>query len=746
MAELKLNFTANATPEISGWNKVTTNSTVTDLIDSNDAITSANLVASNWGGDHYFTKKPNTLGYPTDAWNVGVYVSAGAGLVSLTGLKPLTLYTFYFTASNTTEAASTTYTLTGDSIGSPISLDPTNNTDIEVNGAMTSDSSGDISISVDSSPSAYAYLTLARIVGDLSYPVSILNVNDGNPFAVDQTAIPINLGSGGNGTTQVKLVYGAIEVIQNNLTIVNDTLVTFDPVQGNIPYGVPVDCVSTIDSTDYIESIELKAITGNEYVIVSNPIYDNPAFKSVLDLAPGPIPVDGDQLEIQDSTNEIVIYPSGVYEIDPSGPETFQVRRWSITDKVWGDYVTISLNPVPIVTAPASHVVEVAYGTGLAKNDESLLAWGDSATVVDDIDTLTAAGDFSSLTDPIFPGVYVVYFYSEPDSHGGIGNDTSQLVVNEGPAPNAGPEVTAPADLNIEFDFGNGGLAKNDATLVAWLASAIVTDDTDVGLTAPGDLSALADPIPAGTHVITFEATDSELLAGSDTAQLIINEADAPNQAPVVTAPSNITIEFATGGSGLAKNDPSLLAWIALATVTDDTDVVTVSADLSALADPIPVGTHEITFNSSLDSGGLAGSDIAYLTVQEEQGSTLISVNAPGFSIVDKTGFEADLYIGRDNTIEFVLTESGAKLTDTQMSEISRLTFEVDDQLIDSDIFPGAFDWNLQNGRVVISPQSMALTAGKHRARLTLFTATYTNGVVWIAKDDLTINCIDPTA
>lgn len=97
------------------------------------------------------------------------------------------------------------------------------------------------------------------------------------------------------------------------------------------------------------------------------------------------------------------------------------------------------------------------------------------------------------------------------------------------------------------------------------------------------------------------------------------------NNAPVVTPPADITLQFAAGGAGLSKSNAQLLAWIATASATDIEDgALAVTADLSSLADPIPAGTYTITFTSAQDTSGLTGSATAQLTVQEA-----VAVNDP---------------------------------------------------------------------------------------------------------------------
>lgn len=88
------------------------------------------------------------------------------------------------------------------------------------------------------------------------------------------------------------------------------------------------------------------------------------------------------------------------------------------------------------------------------------------------------------------------------------------------------------------------------------------------------------------------------------------------NQAPVVTAPADRSFEFANGGAGLAHNDAALIAHLATATVSDDTDTLTLNNPLLGLPDPLTANTYTLTFTTT-DTDGATGSDSMLLTVAE---------------------------------------------------------------------------------------------------------------------------------
>ena len=93
------------------------------------------------------------------------------------------------------------------------------------------------------------------------------------------------------------------------------------------------------------------------------------------------------------------------------------------------------------------------------------------------------------------------------------------------------------------------------------------------------------------------------------------------------------------------------------------------------------------------------------------------------------------IYKGRDNIISLGLKASGV-LQDVSAS--SRMALQVGDRIpdmiVDSNTQPNAFDWttNGANGQVDIDIAELnGIDRGSFRSRLTVYDATYANGVVW---------------
>lgn len=117
--------------------------------------------------------------------------------------------------------------------------------------------------------------------------------------------------------------------------------------------------------------------------------------------------------------------------------------------------------------------------------------------------------------------------------------------------------------------------------------------------------------------------TGSDLIGGGQwDAGALSYSPSFSNNAPVVSPPAALSLEFANGGAGLEKSNPALQAWIVSGTALDSEDgALSVLADLSGLPDPIPASQtpYSIPFVSEPDSGGLTGTGYASLAISEAQ-------------------------------------------------------------------------------------------------------------------------------
>lgn len=99
------------------------------------------------------------------------------------------------------------------------------------------------------------------------------------------------------------------------------------------------------------------------------------------------------------------------------------------------------------------------------------------------------------------------------------------------------------------------------------------------------------------------------------------------------------------------------------------------------------------------------------------------------------------IYKGRDNPVSLGLKTDGAL---ENITSFTRVTLQVGDVTLDSRINTTTFDWttNGATGQLDLDiGMENDLKVGKHIARLTIYDATYTNGLVW---GNFVLNVEDP--
>lgn len=87
------------------------------------------------------------------------------------------------------------------------------------------------------------------------------------------------------------------------------------------------------------------------------------------------------------------------------------------------------------------------------------------------------------------------------------------------------------------------------------------------------------------------------------------------------------------------------------------------------------------------------------------------------------------VYIGRDNTIDLLLTEDGVSI---DHSLITRVIVDLNDTAgttIDSDVSPGAFSWD--EGKLVLSLGHEGIATGSYNADLIVYDPINTSGIQW---------------
>ena len=86
------------------------------------------------------------------------------------------------------------------------------------------------------------------------------------------------------------------------------------------------------------------------------------------------------------------------------------------------------------------------------------------------------------------------------------------------------------------------------------------------------------------------------------------------------------------------------------------------------------------------------------------------------------------VYLGRDNSIDVVLTANGAPV---DLSSVTRMLIEFGSKAVDSQTASGVFDWSSGGGVVIIRLGGQEIAAGEYSARLVVYDPTNTHGIVW---------------
>jgi hypothetical protein len=472
--------------------------------------------------------------------------------------------------------------------------------------------------------------SIGAVQEDTAPKPSISDVNTDNTLIVGSTGNVIN-GAQLDSVTAATIESGALTQALTNLSLASTTVTVNDAVvQGDLPYG-SVDLIVTDGSNPYSSTINLQPESGKTYVIVDTP---DTGAGSILYNFIGGTPTNGDQVEYAEG-NSLTVNADGTFTILP-GDYVLNMRYWD--SSVWTPFTVTVVNgqidsvaPLFTVAPGVTGITSTSYNVDFAVGESGnyrFVAVADGATPPTALEVMTGTGAGSSapiydstlLTMTADAGVstpavgqasgtaFDVYLAVEDAA----GNQRLASVLNVTTvAVNTAPTVTAPSALSIEFAYGAGGLAKSDSVLSAWLTSGAVVDDFDT-LTATADISGLADPMPAGDHVITFAATDTSGLTGSDTSTLTLIEGANPNTAPTFTSTAPT-----------AAISGALYAYVV--TTTDaDADTVTLSATT------LPAW---LTFAGGVLSGTPAAGDVGSNSVVIEASDGTYTV-AQSFTIV----------------------------------------------------------------------------------------------------------------
>ena len=216
-----------------------------------------------------------------------------------------------------------------------------------------------------------------------------------------------------------------------------------------------------------------------------------------------------------------------------------------------------------------------------------------SATATDNVD-----GALSVSNDglPVFPLGETIVTFSATDAAGNVGTDSATVTVTDQTAP----VLTAPADGIVPATDANG-TAATDAAVVAWVESAVATDNVDSSVTITNDAPAI---LPLGPTVVTFSVTD----AAGNTSTATATATVADTTAPVITAPQIFVVLGESDGVS-AESQPDawqeIMDMLAGVTATDNVDG-TLEVLSDAPTDLFLFGETTVTFTAT-DAAGNVG-------------------------------------------------------------------------------------------------------------------------------------------
>ena len=294
------------------------------------------------------------------------------------------------------------------------------------------------------------------------------------------------------------------------------------------------------------------------------------------------------------------------------------------------------------------------------------------ATATDNVDgALTVSNDGLS----VFPLGETTVTFSATDAAENVGTESATVTITDQTAP----VLTAPADGTVPATDANG-TAATDPAIVAWVESAVATDNVDSSVTITNDAPAV---LPLGATVVTFTVTDAAGNTSTATATATI----ADTTAPVITAPEVLVV---LGESdGVSATTQEIVDMIAAVTATDNVDGVIATITNDAPTDVFPFGETTVTFTAT-DAAGNVGTaktvvnvslDIVdpVLTISE---SISINVDLPGQVVASSNDAVAAFFAAavatdnKDGDLTASITNDG--LTEYPVG-VTVVTFSVSD-------------------------------------------------------------------
>ena len=169
----------------------------------------------------------------------------------------------------------------------------------------------------------------------------------------------------------------------------------------------------------------------------------------------------------------------------------------------------------PVVTAPDSITVAAVDSAGTPASDAAIAAFLTGGSANDDVD---GSVDVSTDAPASFPLGDTTVTFSASDAAGNAGTSTATVSITD----QAVPVLTAPADISVTAASG-AGVAASDATIAAFLAGAVATDNVDSAITVTNDAPTT---FPVGATTVTFSASDAASNAAVSVTAVVTVESE----------------------------------------------------------------------------------------------------------------------------------------------------------------------------------------------------------------------------
>jgi hypothetical protein len=244
--------------------------------------------------------------------------------------------------------------------------------------------------------------------------------------------------------------------------------------------------------------------------------------------------------------------------------------------------------------------------------------------------TLTNANTATPTASALAGGVYS-YQLTVTDNLGATGKDTVNVVVNQRPTANAGPNIIITLPTNTATLSGSGTDPDGTITAYAWVKIAGPAAGT---ITNANTATATASDLVTGVYSYQLTVTDNFGATGKDTVNVTVNPAS--NQPPIANAGADITITLPTNTATLSGSgtDPdgtiAAYAWIKVAGPAAGTLTNANTATATASALQAGVYSYQLTVTDTL---GATGKDTVNVTVNPAPNQPPIANAGPNITI-----------------------------------------------------------------------------------------------------------------